>query len=54
MHWEDYNVAYVQSMMAHNSAVPLLDQLFDFYEQGGDLLEDLTPGMLCAGEFRYS
>ncbi|KAG4076949.1 hypothetical protein HA402_015936 [Bradysia odoriphaga] len=48
VHWEDYNVAYVHSLIAHDLAESLLDQLFDLYDKDGDLLQDLTPGTLCA------
>ncbi|XP_037035912.1 maternal protein tudor-like [Bradysia coprophila] len=48
VHWEDYNVAYVHSLMAHDLAESLLDQLFDMYDKGGDLLQDIAPGTLCA------
>ncbi|KAG4076937.1 hypothetical protein HA402_015924 [Bradysia odoriphaga] len=58
MHWEAYNVAYVQSLSALGLVESLLNELFEFYDESGDLLQEcdimddhrkvFAPGTLCA------
>lgn len=49
VHWESYNVVYVQSVQAHEFTVRLLDELLAFYDKNGDILQDHSPQTLCAG-----
>lgn len=51
MHWESYNVAYVQSIIAETFAQTMLDDLFEYYKSNGDLLQEFVPEALCAGMF---
>lgn len=51
MHWEAYNVAYVQSVLAESFAQSMLNVLFEYYETNGDVLQEFIPQTLCAGSF---
>ncbi|XP_037035914.1 maternal protein tudor-like isoform X2 [Bradysia coprophila] len=58
MHWEAYNVAYVQSLTALGLVESLLNELFEFYDESDGLLQEcdimgdqrkvFAPGTLCA------
>lgn len=62
MHWEQYNVAYVQSFTALGLVESLLNELFDFYDKSDnhqqeyDTIDDhemFALGALRAGWFFY-
>lgn len=49
MHWESYNTAYVQSADAESLVGSMLEELYEYYEEKGEILKEFMPTSLCAG-----